>query len=163
MIKFIRKICCLEDDDGFEETTELKEIIIVPSIKRIPLIIRGNNEWSKIDEGNDSEVVYVTGCTGLIRCPKNIIFSNCSVVIFDKNEKNFNFYTLNKNNFPNVEVVYFNGHPCDHNFQTRFPNEKWVVGPELENTRYFSSDIIKFGDFSWKNMLKNYNIKISYF
>lgn len=58
----------------------------------------------------------------------NYQFPYAHTVFFHRCDKNFLFYNLRKDIFPNLERFYTNSHPCDFHVMHRFADKQNYVG-----------------------------------
>jgi hypothetical protein len=51
---------------------------------------------------------------------------NCKEIFLDGNDKNFNFYWIDKYFFPSVQKIYLRGTMAESSCYKRFPKETWA-------------------------------------
>lgn len=141
------------------EFTTIRTNVIesINELKTLSYIVTGRDDW--IAHANKS----TTTKTLLLKNIPDVhpTFSTnfkCNTLILNKCNKNFVFYWLNSNTFPDVKTIFILSHPCTPHVFTRWSNSKCKPNMFLEhNFSRFAPEIESTPNF---NLMYESDIKL---
>lgn len=96
--------------------------LVINNLNTTPKNIVGREEWSSLKNINIDDQLIVLDKMGDIHPTQLKPIFNCTTLVVKNCDKNFVYYWINSNVFPNVKYIFLLSHPCEPTFFSQWYN-----------------------------------------
>jgi len=87
--------------------------------------IVGHQSWKNLTgKYINNKCVEIRDCGDIHPYRNGPIFKGTETLFMNSCDKNFVYYWLNNQTFPNVKTIYLSSHPCEYPVMRRFPQSQ---------------------------------------
>ena len=98
--------------------------------------INGSLPWQNLtNKLVKNKCIEITNCGDIDRFRQGPVFHETETVFINHCNKNFVYYWLDKQTFPNVKKIYLSSHPCEYPVLRRFPESQIYLAHWFKNYR----------------------------